>query len=84
MAKYTPLEKFLENLDKKQNDVTLDFTQIERIIADRLPQSAFKHSAWWANEMDGSHIEAHAWMGAGCKVDNVDFARKCVRFIRSS
>jgi hypothetical protein len=83
MAKYTPLMEYLHNFDKNQNEVTLSFTQIESVIADKLPQSAFNHEAWWANEVDGSHVEAHAWMGAGWKVDHVDFTRKIVRFIRS-
>jgi hypothetical protein len=84
MAKYTPLKGYLENLGKKQNDVTLTFTQIGRIIGATLPQSARNYGAWWANEREGSHVEAHAWMDAGWKVDYVDFTRKCVRFIRSS
>ncbi len=81
MAKYTPLQNYLSNL-APQKDITLTFEQIERILRQRLPPSAFLYSAWWANEQDGNHVEAHAWLSAGWRVDTVDLAKKWVRFVR--
>ncbi len=79
-GKYTPLEQYLKNSVK--NDLTLSFADIERIIVDSLPMSAHEHGAWWANEIHGSHVEAHAWLNAGWKVEHADLGRKVVRFVR--
>jgi hypothetical protein len=81
-GKYTLLEHYLTALPLDKRDVTLSFEHIERIIKDKLPASASKHRAWWANEKYGTHIHAHAWMDAGWKVDTVDLGQKWVRFIR--
>lgn len=81
-GKYTPLENHLAGLPSDKRDVTLSFEHIERIIKDKLPASATKHRAWWANEKDGVHVSAHAWMDAGWKVDTVNFNQKWVRFLR--
>ncbi len=82
VGKYTPLEKHLASLPSDKRDVTLSFEYIEQIINDKLPASATKHRAWWSNEKDGVHVSAHAWMGAGWKVDTVNFNQKWVRFLR--
>ena len=81
-GKYTPLEQYLTALPSDKRDVTLSFAQIERILNDRLPPSAHKYQAWWANQKKGNHVEAHAWMDAGWKVDTVNINQKWVRFIR--
>ena len=81
-TKYYPLQQYLTNLPTSQRDVTLTFLQIERIIGDRLPPSASNHRPWWANEEDGQHSHAHAWMRAGWRVDTVDQRQKWVRFVR--
>lgn len=81
-GKYSPLERYLKRLSLNTQEVTLTFDQVERIIMDKLPPSAFQRSVWWANERHGSHVEAHAWMGAGWKVEHVDLGRKVVRFLR--
>jgi hypothetical protein len=82
-GKYTPLEKYLAGLPLTQREVTLSFEQIERILGKTLPSSAYNHQAWWANEVAGSHVEAHAWLSAGWKVESLDLARKQVRLIRN-
>jgi hypothetical protein len=81
-GKYTPLEKYLKALTGNKQDVTLSFEQIERILNDKLPASAHRHQAWWANEKEGSHVHAHSWLNAGWKVDSVNQKGKWVRLIR--
>jgi hypothetical protein len=81
-GKYTLLQHYLTNLPISQRDVTLSFIHVERIINDKLPPSATKHRAWWSNEKDGVHVNAHAWMDAGWKVDTVDLSQRWVRFLR--
>ncbi len=82
MAKYDPLKEYLLNLPETQNEITLTFDQVERIIDEILPDSAYDNRAWWANEKNGVHVSAHAWMDAGWKVDSVDQRKHWVRFVR--
>ena len=79
-GKYSPLEHYLRDLPESQ--VTLDFEQIERIIDDKLPSSAYEYWAWWANEKEGNHVNARAWANAGWKVESVDFNKKRVSLTR--
>ena len=81
-GKYTPLYNFLKNLDSTRREITLSFGKIEEIINDGLPYSARNHRPWWANEQEGNHVHAHAWMNAGWKVDSVDMFREMVRMVR--
>ena len=84
MAKYDPLYDFLVNMHTSVENFTLTFQQIDRILATKLPTSAYSHRAWWANEVEGSHVEAQAWMEAGWKVEAVNQEDNWVRFRRSS
>ncbi|MBN1684701.1 MAG: hypothetical protein JW855_04640 [Gammaproteobacteria bacterium] len=83
MSKYDPLRYFLSNLSPTNNEITLSFEQINKILEAELPKSAYEYSAWWSNEIDGQHVQAHSWQDAGWKVESVDFNRKRVRFIRN-
>ncbi|MBE7435437.1 MAG: hypothetical protein HS100_16095 [Anaerolineales bacterium] len=80
--KYLKLEHFLRDLPPSQNEVTLSFEQVERIIGNTLPPSAYKYQAWWANSR-GSHVEAEAWLNAGWRVETVNLREKWVRFVRA-
>ena len=79
-GKYTPLEKYLRDLPKSQ--VTLEFDQIERILNDRLPSSAYEDERWWEHETEGNHVSPRAWALAGWKVESVDVDQKRVRLVR--
>jgi len=81
-GKYTPLEHYLRDLPEAQKETTLSFEQIERILNDKLPPSAYQYQAWWANEKEGSHVEAYAWLNATWQVDTVNFKDKWVQFVR--
>lgn len=47
MSKYSALGQFLSNA--KGDRIDLSFADIEGILEDELPESAYKHDAWWAN-----------------------------------
>lgn len=64
-GKYSPLEQYLRDLRANQREVALSFEQIERILNDKLPPSAYRYPAWWANEKEGSHVHARSWLDAG-------------------
>ncbi len=81
-GKYTPLEDYLRDLPAAQREVTLGFEQIESILNDKLPASAYEDRRWWEREKEGNHVTARAWANAGWKVEGVDFNRKQARLVR--
>ena len=80
MGKYDPLYDSLINTSQYIHNIKLNFDQIESIIDDKLPSSAYKHRAWWAN--DNSHTQAQSWLSAGWKVDEVNQKMTWVCFCR--
>lgn len=80
MAKYDPLRLYLSS--RSEALVKLTFGEIERILAAPLPVSARKHQAWWANERDGRHVHAHAWLDAHYRTQRLDLNAATVEFIR--
>jgi hypothetical protein len=83
-SKYTPLENYLRDLPATQREVTLDFEQIERILNDKLPSSAYEDRRWWEHETEGNHLNARAWSNAGWKIESLDVNEKWVRFVRAA
>ena len=81
-GKYTPLEQHLKALPSETRDVTMTFEQIERILNDKLPLSAYKYQAWWANEKNPHQPEKQAIANAGWKVDTINLREKWMRFRR--
>ena len=55
------------------------FGEIEAILGFRLPASARRHRAWWAN---GGHSQADAWLAAGWRIRSVDFGKETLVFER--
>ena len=76
MTKYEELKRFFQN--QLENRIELTFSQIEKIISDKLPESAFKYRAWWAN--DKTHVHATAWLNVDWQVKKVDFNHHIVSF----
>lgn len=80
--KYVGLQKFLDK--SGQPMIKLSFEEIENIIHDSLPPSAYKYSeAWWSNNND--HSQAISWLDAGyetdfvtdtCKENNIVFVKR--------
>lgn len=77
MAKYDPLFQHL--CTAGDGPLVMTFEAVA-VLVGGLPKSAYSYSAWWANETDGRHVEAHAWMNAGRLVEHVDLNRQIVRF----
>ena len=70
MSKYTPLGNYLNR--KTEDEIELNFVQIEWIIGAKLPKSAFTHTAWWLDKGSGTHVQSNAWQEVGWQVDKVD------------
>jgi len=73
VGKYYLLEKYLDR--QSAPEITLTFPEIERIIGEPIPASAYKYPAWWAN---GGHIQADAWLNAGWKVGELKLGKSVV------
>jgi ADP-ribose pyrophosphatase YjhB (NUDIX family) len=80
-GKYKRLYAFLSN--QKEASLTLSFTEIEHIIKFKLPNSAYKYPAWWANENDGRHTHARSWLSANWNTEKVEIG-KIVTFDKQS
>lgn len=78
-SKYDTLREYLSS--SGEDVVELSFDQIGDLVGP-LPQSAWDHPAWWANEASGSHVQARSWMGAGFRVFRIDQEHGWVRFRR--
>lgn len=69
--KYEKLKSHLQSIN--QDRVTMTFAEIEEILGFSLPNSAYKHRAWWSNT--DSHTQARAWLDAGWKVSIINQGR---------
>ncbi len=81
-GKYTPLEHYLSGLPESQREVTLRFEQIEGILNNKLPSSAYEDRRWWDKKKEGNHVSARAWVNAGWKVESLDVNEKWVKLVR--
>ena len=78
VPKYEPFLQYLVKSD--QVLITLSFAQVEEILDAPLPPSAHRYSAWWANEVSGSHTQSNAWMDAGYHTENLNLNARTVSF----
>jgi len=78
-SKYFPLYEHLRRLGEDQ--VRIDFQDLEQLIGSRLPASARAGKAFWSNRGQGA-LQAAAWMQAGYHVAEVDPERQEVAFAR--
>ena len=84
-TKYEPLELHLRAVPSNVREVTIQFSELHRILGAPLPESALTHRPWWGNQKDSkTRPQAHAWLSAGFEVDTVNQARGSgwVRFRR--
>jgi len=82
MVKYIPLQEYLKQRYKSNQEIYLSFRKMEEIIQEKLPPVAYHNRSWWANEVEGTHVQAKAWLTEGWKVDMVDFEGEVIRFIQ--
>lgn len=80
MSRYQPLADFLAS--HKSNEWTATFADIEERLGFRLPASAYKYPAWWANQANGGHSQTRGWRSVGWRTTALDLERKSVRFER--
>jgi len=64
-----------------EDQVVFTFGELERLINDQLPPSAFEGRDFWSNRRSGG-VQARAWMEAGYHVIEVDLDAQRVCFGR--
>ena len=80
-SKYAPLGEYLQSIPGNQDRIRLSFEEIEEIIGDELPPSAYQHRTWWANDTVG-HVQSKHWLDAGWKVSYRNMTTHEVSFAR--
>ncbi len=82
--KYDPLYGYLASQEPGGNRLRLTFEQIEGILKESLPPSAYEHSSWWGNRPHANYVPPHAyaWHKAGWRVGNVNLVSHVVEFER--
>ena len=58
------------------------FGEVERVLGFRLPDSARRYPAWWANSSGGGHSQTLAWQAAGWRTRHVNLAEETLLFER--
>ena len=76
--KYIALTAYLEKSGK--DVVKMSFKEIESVLGERLPESAYKYPALWSNSE--SHSIAFGWMDAGFMSQNLSIANQTVEFVK--
>ena len=77
--KYAALGGFLETVT--DNEITVSFAQIERLLGEALPKSASDYDAWWSNSpVAGRHNKI--WLDRGWQTADLNRKAKTVRFHR--
>lgn len=76
-SKYYPLYQHLAQC--QQDTVTLTIAEIEELVANRLPTSAWTKRAWWSNRTKGA-LQAIAWIEAGYHTDTIDCEAQTITF----
>ena len=71
-SKYDGLGQYLSGSQEQVE--TLSYDEIEQILGDKLPQSAYKLRQWWENTNE-RHSQANSWLNAGWKVSSVELER---------
>lgn len=80
-SKYAPLGEYLQGIPGREDRIRLSFEEIENIIGDDLPPSAYQHRTWWANDTVG-HVQSRHWLDSGWKVGYRNLSSKEVSFSR--
>ncbi len=67
MTKYEPLTHYLE---QQSGNVTMTYSEIEKILGQELPPSASEYEEWWAND-DETHPQSMSWKKANYRVSTL-------------
>jgi hypothetical protein len=78
-SKYSPLQRHLSRFPA--STWRAPFSEIEKIVGFRLPESARRHRAWWSNN-GSNNVMTKAWKAAGWETEQVDMEKQVLVFRR--
>jgi hypothetical protein len=78
-GKYELLKKYLRAQTAQR--LPVGFSDIEKIVGERLPKSAKMYRTWWSNDAS-HHVQASAWLDAGYRTEQVDMEGCTLVFAR--
>lgn len=81
MVNWSRLAEFLEGRPASLRSIRLSYEDIEGILGDRLPKSAYEYRPFWANERAGSR--ASSWLATGWTVVGDPRAERVVTLVRA-
>ena len=81
MSKYAPLTGYLSS--SGMDYILMTFAEVEEVIGDKLPRSAFEYRPWWSNN-PSNHVNADSWLRAGYKTADVDMVERKLAFRKAS
>ena len=80
-GKYAPLYRHLQTLEGREWRTS--FAELETVLGFNLPDSAWIHRPWWANQgQSGGHSHSQAWQMAGWKTAEVRLDDETLVFLR--
>jgi hypothetical protein len=79
-SKYAYLSMLLAKASKFRGKITMSFAEIEDVIGDKLPASAYKYKHWWSNIRNRAPSES--WLTVGWRVEEVNLEEKKITFLR--
>lgn len=81
MSKYKPLQEYLANSNR--TSISMTFSEIEKILGFKLPQSSHKYRAWWSNN-SSNNVMTEAWLNAGFETREVDLETRKLKFLKAN
>jgi hypothetical protein len=82
-TKYLPLDEWFRIRPASEQQLTLSFEQVEKILGAPLPASSIKPS-WWTNVYPKIQSHRTSWLNYGWLVDEYDPKSKRVKFKRAT
>jgi hypothetical protein len=84
MPKYDPFARYLRS--RSELELTVAFTEIERIIDAALPPSARQQPVWWRNDLTPyrTSVQSRSWVGSGYAAEVINIDEQWVTFRKKS
>jgi 5-methylcytosine-specific restriction enzyme subunit McrC len=80
VTKYDELREHLRR--QHASSLMMTFEEIAAMVPGGLPQSAYNHQAWWANQEAPGHPHGRAWLDAGFRTTALSLTARRVTFVR--
>lgn len=80
-GKYAALSQHLAAQQDTAQSCLMSFADIERLLGEKLPDSAYQYRAWWANDPSKPH--AAGWLAQGWKAQSLSMSEKRLTFVRT-